>query len=63
MGLGQNGQDFNVNGLVHIHGGTVTLPREVRMIHYRTTRDTADSSRTGSAYAQNCRLLRSHSTS
>ena len=30
MGLGQNGHDFNVNGLVHIHGGTVTLPREVR---------------------------------
>ncbi|KAL1609448.1 hypothetical protein SLS59_000953 [Nothophoma quercina] len=28
MGLGQNGHDFNVNGLVHIHGGTVTLPRE-----------------------------------
>ncbi|KAH9869612.1 hypothetical protein IAQ61_006821 [Plenodomus lingam] len=27
MGLGQNGQDFN-NGMVHIHGGTVTLPRE-----------------------------------
>ncbi|KAF2853934.1 hypothetical protein T440DRAFT_465674 [Plenodomus tracheiphilus IPT5] len=27
MGLGQNGHDFN-NGLVHIHGGTVTLPRE-----------------------------------
>ena len=31
MGLGQNGHDFNVNGLVHVHGGTVTLPREVRM--------------------------------
>ncbi|KAI8938781.1 hypothetical protein NX059_004644 [Plenodomus lindquistii] len=27
MGLGQNGHDFN-NGIVHIHGGTVTLPRE-----------------------------------
>lgn len=32
MGLGQNGQDFNVNGLVHVHGGTVTLPREVRFV-------------------------------
>lgn len=32
MGLGQNGHDFNVNGLVHVHGGTVTLPREVRLI-------------------------------
>jgi hypothetical protein len=31
MGLGQNGHDFS-NGMVHIHGGTVTLPREVRMI-------------------------------
>lgn len=31
MGLGQNGHDFNVNGLVHVHGGTVTLPREVRL--------------------------------
>lgn len=31
MGLGQNGHDFN-NGMVHIHGGTVTLPREVRML-------------------------------
>jgi hypothetical protein len=30
MGLGQNGHDFS-NGLVHIHGGTVTLPREVCM--------------------------------
>ncbi|OSS49196.1 hypothetical protein B5807_05629 [Epicoccum nigrum] len=28
MGVGQNGHDFNVNGLVHVHGGTVTLPRE-----------------------------------
>jgi hypothetical protein len=32
MGLGQNGHDFNVNGLVHVHGGTVTLPREVRIV-------------------------------
>jgi hypothetical protein len=31
LGHGQsNGQDFS-NGLVHIHGGTVTLPREVRI--------------------------------
>jgi hypothetical protein len=30
LGLGQNGHDFS-NGMVHIHGGTVTLPREVRM--------------------------------
>jgi hypothetical protein len=29
VGLGQNGHDFS-NGMVHIHGGTVTLPREVR---------------------------------
>ncbi|KAJ4346595.1 uncharacterized protein N0V89_010526 [Didymosphaeria variabile] len=27
MGIGQNGNDFS-NGMVHIHGGTVTLPRE-----------------------------------
>ncbi|OAG03521.1 uncharacterized protein CC84DRAFT_1095778 [Paraphaeosphaeria sporulosa] len=27
MGVGQNGNDFS-NGMVHIHGGTVTLPRE-----------------------------------
>ncbi|KAF1916192.1 hypothetical protein BDU57DRAFT_448180 [Ampelomyces quisqualis] len=27
LGLGQNGHDFS-NGMVHIHGGTVTLPRE-----------------------------------
>ena len=32
MGVGQNGHDFNVNGLVHVHGGTVTLPREVRFV-------------------------------
>jgi hypothetical protein len=25
--VGQNGNDFS-NGMVHIHGGTVTLPRE-----------------------------------
>jgi hypothetical protein len=31
LGLGQNGHDFS-NGMVHIHGGTVTLPREVRTI-------------------------------
>ncbi|OCK78467.1 hypothetical protein K432DRAFT_301936 [Lepidopterella palustris CBS 459.81] len=27
MGIGHNGNDFS-NGMVHIHGGTVTLPRE-----------------------------------
>jgi hypothetical protein len=36
LGLGQNGNDFS-NGMVHIHGGTVTLPREVRAISLQHT--------------------------
>jgi hypothetical protein len=62
MGLGQNGHDFNVNGLVHIHGGTVTLPREVHMTRWQYNGDMADKDRTGSAFAQSCRQQRNRST-
>jgi hypothetical protein len=34
MSVGHNGNDFS-NGMVHIHGGTVTLPREVRILASR----------------------------
>lgn len=75
MGGLNNGHDFN-NGLVHIHGGTVTLPREVRLpmpMHTLTPsracmsepdrhRD-ADDGRTGSAFAISCSRLKSRSAS
>jgi hypothetical protein len=59
LGLGQNGHDFS-NGMVHIHGGTVTLPREVRTIPANRDMEGADNGRTGSAFAPNCNKPRSH---
>lgn len=64
MGLGQNGHDFNVNGLIHIHGGTVTLPREVRIARKQGDKEHGtDSIRTGSAFVQSFKRLRSRSMS
>lgn len=59
MGLGQNGHDFS-NGMVHIHGGTVTLPREVSSHIMRKERPGfTDRGRTGSVYAPNYSKQRS----
>ena len=64
MGLGQNGHDFNVNGLVHIHGGTVTLPREVCTARNEGGKGYGtDNNRTGSVFAQSFKRLRSRSMS
>jgi hypothetical protein len=42
LGMGQsNGHDFS-NGMVHIHGGTVTLPREVRITSDDAEGESAD---------------------
>jgi hypothetical protein len=49
--------------MVHIHGGTVTLPREVRITSEDEGGESADHGRTGSAFAPNFSKQKSRSVS